>query len=79
MQSGYDRKWVETEKEVDPQFEGSISQALGLTDKLCPTCHAHLGETDDGELICLNGCHMELQYRELFDALIKLMGGGRNE
>lgn len=46
------------ELKVGKDFEGSIWQRLGYTKYLCPKCPAYLKKADNGDLICLNGCHM---------------------
>ena len=38
----FDPEWLNTEKETDPDFEGSLSEKLGFDRELCPTCKAHL-------------------------------------
>ena len=62
------RDWYATEKETDPNFEGSIWQKLGYEDKLCPDCGAHLHHG-----ICLNACHLSQRGR-ILDALKQIHG-----
>jgi hypothetical protein len=45
--------WEKAEKKIDPNFEGSMWQTLGMDKELCPTCNAHLHNG-----ICLNACHL---------------------
>jgi hypothetical protein len=47
---------------TDEKFKGSIFDKVGMSPYLCPSCEAHLKETD-GELICLNGCHLPMQWQ----------------
>lgn len=42
------------QSKTDPNFKGSLFEKLGLSDKLCPTCNAHLAQSG----ICLNACHL---------------------
>lgn len=49
--------WKDLPKEIDPEFAGSIFERLGLSPVICPTCKAHCKEAN-GELICLNICHL---------------------
>lgn len=43
----------------DPKFKGSMAEALGLTEDLCPTCHAHLAQNG----LCLNACQLSPESR----------------
>lgn len=74
----YNEKWMNTVKEVDPDFRGSIHQKLGLTDILCPTCGAHC-KLSNGELICLNACHLLPDEQEIFHGLWLALGKGHTE
>ena len=57
--------WYATEKEIDPDFEGSIWQELGYDPELCSTCGAHLHGG-----ICLNVCHLSESSQAKFSFLI---------
>lgn len=64
---------IEKEKgklKEDYRFYKSIWQRLGYTRFLCPKCNAHLKEAENGDLICLNGCHMP---KEMLDNFQKKM------
>ena len=71
-----DPNWENTIKEVDPNFEGSIHQQLGLCNILCPTCGAHCKLDDDKSLICLNACHLipstKAKYHSMMIALANM-------
>lgn len=60
----FDPEWMSAEKEIDPDFEGSLFQKLGYEARLCPTCKAHLY---DG--ICLNTCHLSKVSQKRFASL----------
>ena len=62
----FDPEWLNAEKKTDPDFEGSIMQKLGYSDKLCPTCGANLRGG-----ICLNACHLSKQSQRKFYDLMK--------
>lgn len=62
-------EWEEAEKKVDESFAGSIYEELGLTDKLCPVCNAHL--TKSG--ICLNACHLGTDGMSKFANMMKII------
>lgn len=64
-----DPEWAAKEKAVDPDYEGSTSQQLGLSKFLCPTCNGNL-YLADGVLICLNACHLTLDARARFAATL---------
>lgn len=64
-----DPEWAEKEKAIDPHYEGSASQQLGLSKFLCPTCKANLYPTE-GTLICLNACHLTAEARARFSATL---------
>jgi hypothetical protein len=70
--------WEKTVKKVDPDFEGSIHQKLGLSDILCPTCGAHC-RLDGDQLICLNACHLVPQALDHFHRLWLLLTNGNVE
>lgn len=72
-------EWENAEKKVDPDFEGSIHQKLGLTDILCPTCNAHCKVDDHGQLICLNACHLMPDAQVRFHKLWLAIVGGNIE
>lgn len=56
-------EWRKAEKKTDPNFKGSIFDQIGnFTDKLCPTCSAHLSTSG----ICLNACHLGTVKAERF-------------
>lgn len=64
----HNQEWLDAEKMVDPDFEGSIFQQLGFDKEMCPTCKAHLRNG-----ICLNGCHLTSDVLTKFnDMLAKL-------
>lgn len=65
----FDKAWLEAPKEVDPNFKGSHYEEFGLSDKLCPTCHAHLKEEDGLGLYCLNVCHLGKEAKALFEMM----------
>ena len=58
----YNKEWMEAEKKVDPNFEGSIWEKLGHENRLCPTCEAHLYKG-----ICLNACHLAPDTKKRFE------------
>lgn len=60
-----DQEWREAEKEIAPDFKGSLMEQLGFDDKLCPTCNANLKNG-----ICLNACHLSKDARERFARLM---------
>jgi len=70
--------WDSKIKQVDPNFEGSIHQKLGLSDILCSTCGAHC-KVSNGELICLNACHLVSEAQETFHKLWILLNRGNIE
>jgi hypothetical protein len=53
-----------TEPKIDPNFEGSIFQKLGLSEVLCEDCGAHLSARG----ICLNACGLK-RFQNLRQAL----------
>jgi hypothetical protein len=68
MASILNPKWKAAPKKVDPSFEGSLFQKLGLSNLLCPTCGAHLSGEGE-EAICLNACHLIPEGKETFHQL----------
>lgn len=56
---------------VEKDFKGGIWEQLGYTHYICPECAAHLKEADNGDLICLNGCHMTERMRNNFSQMMK--------
>lgn len=64
-----DLEWAAKEKAIDPDYEGSTSQQLGLSKFLCPTCRAHLYPAG-GTFICLNACHLTVEARARFSATL---------
>ena len=52
------KEWLEAEKKIDPNYEGSVFQKMGFDALLCPVCNAHLR---DG--ICLNNCHLDRSFK----------------
>ena len=46
-------EWVNAEKEVDPDFVGSMWEEMGWEKELCPICGAHLRSG-----ICLKDSHL---------------------
>lgn len=59
-------EWQNTEKKIDPNYAGSIFEAMDLSDKLCPACNAHLSKSD----ICLNACHLGTDGRQRFQGAL---------
>ncbi len=59
--------WLKAEKEIDEEFKGSVFEEIGMDKQLCPTCGAHL-KVIDGDLICLNACHLVKQSQSKFHA-----------
>lgn len=53
-----------SEPKIDPDFEGSLFQKLGLSNVLCDDCGAHLSAKG----ICLNACQLR-RFQNLRDAL----------
>lgn len=70
--------WLNTIKQVDTNFEGSFYQKLGLSDILCSTCGAHC-KVVDGNLICLNACHLIPESQDRFHKLWLLLSGNSIE
>ena len=64
---------------MDPNFEGSIHQQLGMSDILCPTCQAHCSLDSDGNLICLNACHLIPESQERFHQVWLAITKGAND
>jgi len=58
------------EVKEDKDFKGSIFEKLGHSKYMCPECKAHLKEAD-GELICLNACHLPKHWQKRFSNLMK--------
>lgn len=84
MRTFWSKGWLQAEKKTDPNFEGSIFQALGFSELLCPTCGAHLKDIgeENGEqfrYICLNACHLTNESRLRFGVLsYKTVKGGED-
>jgi hypothetical protein len=53
----------------DEHFKGSFTEKLGFSEFICPECKAHLKDVD-GDLICLNGCHMPKQWQDRFTKIV---------
>ena len=61
-----DQNWLNTTKEQDPNFAGSIHEKLGFDNAICPTCGTHLRNG-----ICLNACHLTPRSRQRFSEAIR--------
>jgi len=48
-----------------------LMKNMGYVEEICPTCKAHLFETKDGSIICLNGCHLSPESKAHFDKAMK--------
>ena len=64
---GFDPK--KDELKEDPNFKGSGAEMLGQSKYLCPECGAHLKESE-GELICLNSCHLPKHWQRRFSKMM---------
>jgi len=55
---------------IDENFKDSGLKLVGLSEYLCPNCNAHLRD-NNGELICLNACHLPKQWQINFNKKMK--------
>lgn len=62
----FNRERTNGELKKDEKFKNSIWKKLGYTNYFCPKCSAHLREANNGDIICLNGCHMTEEMRSEF-------------
>lgn len=69
-----DSNWLNTTKEQDPEFIGSIWEEMGWDNALCPTCNAHLWKG-----ICLNACHLTPGGRRRFSKAIQRVSEANND
>jgi hypothetical protein len=51
-------------------------KTMGFSEYLCPKCGANLKEASDGDLICLNACHLSSDMQVRFVALMKKASRG---
>ena len=70
---------VKDDLKEDPAFKGSIWEKLEQSKYLCPECGAHL-KASEGELICLNSCHLPKHWQRRFSKTMeKLMKQKQNQ
>jgi len=51
---------------IDKEFKKGLMRNMGFSKYLCPVCNAHLKDCPNGDLICLNTCHLPKQWQKRF-------------
>ena len=75
----FNKEREQHELEIDKHYKENSLMGKIFSKYLCPKCNAHLKECDNGDIICLNSCHLSESSRKRLQKSISLLSEQFNE